>query len=132
MVITHQMQPTLMTCAQTCIAMLLGIPVEEVMLSLPDKKSGTQHKAMIAYLHARGVSCASRLTSLYGKELPSLAFARIRLPDKQGGHLVLRAGDTWHDPALPTPFRGKLPADRHWGRGRYVTSFLDLSSFSTD
>lgn len=126
--IVHLMQPTNSSCVQTCVAMLLGhLNVDEVFKGLPSKKSGTKHKALIAYLHQIGVPCNDRLTVLRSNKLPELAFVRISW-GKRWGHFVLKVGNTWHDPELTTPFTGTLPPERSWyGNGR-VTSYLEVKT----
>lgn len=128
--ITHQMQPTNATCVQTCLAMLLGLPVDKVLEKLPHKNSGTRHKPMVEFLREHGVQCADRLTILRKREVPPLALVRIRWPNKKA-HLVLKVRNAWHDPELPAPFTGRLPPDRSWANQGRVTSFLEIEDGSS-
>ena len=123
--LVHIEQPTDYSCAPTVAAMYLGVSLEEAMRAMPDKKTGTETKALIAFLRAHGVKCQGKLTSAHRRALPRVAIVRIVWPDKKG-HFVLKHDRTWLDPAMPGPFAGVAPADRKWSNGGRITSYLEL------
>lgn len=122
----HVKQPTDSSCVQACLAMYLEQSIDFIFKSLPNRKGGTKHKAMITFLRECGVTCADHMTSAVGKRLPRVALVRITWPNKKA-HIVLKFGRTWHDPLLDAPFKGDLPASREWSGGGRVTSFLELT-----
>lgn len=108
--------------------MLTGISVLTAIAELRPGKGGVMHSKMIAALRARGVRCADRFV-VFRKpaDLPELCVVRIKYAgEKRWGHVVLKSGRSWHDPLLPHPFDGDLPADRAWGDGARATSYLRI------
>ena len=104
--------------------MYLNKDVATVIEKLPHKKSGTSNKALIGYLLDNCIICAPRFTPLLKKTLPHTALVRIRWPDKKH-HIVLKAGDIWHDPIYDRPFAG-TPPGREYLPGGIIVSFLEL------
>ena len=127
--VKHVRQPTDVTCAQACAAMLLGAPIETVIRELPPTSDGTRHREFIEFLRRCGVDVGERFTSARARAWPKNAIARITWPDGDG-HLVIKLGRVWHDPLFRRPFRHQhdreLRLHRTWARGGRVTSFLEV------
>lgn len=106
MAVVDLKQPTPTTCGQTCVAMLLGCPVEAVVASVGAK--GTTWPQLRAYLRRVGWTGPPRLT--VNRDGATLGFAghtalcRVRWNPKPGdrrAHWVLYAESAWHDPLCP-------------------------------
>jgi hypothetical protein len=88
-------------------------------------------------LRRRGVRCDDRFRSVRGLRLSEHALVRVVrvLPDfRRVGHLVVKRGRTWFDPALlapfdgdPSPLVGGFPV---WTRGSRITSELWIDTGS--
>lgn len=97
---TWVQQPTMMSCGQTCLAMLTGVPVDEVIRAIPDNR-GTIAKQLCAWLEARGwtTSGKCRKSSLF---LPAIALCRVRWGgESRRAHWVLWSNGQWWDPLTP-------------------------------
>lgn len=97
--IRHQFQPSPKSCGQTCLAMLTGVPVADVIAEIPDRAATTAGK-LAAYLVMRGWT-ATKLRRYRGV-ITELAIARIVWPGRSAsanGHWILRAHSRWFDPA---------------------------------
>lgn len=97
--IRHQFQPSPKSCGQTCLAMLLGIPVADVIAEIPDRAATTAGK-LAAYLVMRGWT-ATKLRRYRGV-LTEPAIARVIWPGRStsaNGHWVVYYGGCWFDPA---------------------------------
>jgi hypothetical protein len=123
----HIQQPTEFACAQSCAAMLLDHDdASIVMRDLPPRRTGTKHKALLAYLRDQRIVVDDRFTSARGKAFPNLALVRITWPDRVG-HLVVLCHGWWHDPLLPQPFQGTPPPDLSWSSGGRITSYCEVA-----
>lgn len=123
--VAHVQQPTDSSCIPAVLAMVLGRDVQQVVADLKPSKSGVRHSKMILYLLGAGVKVADRLTVVRSIDsLPERCIVRIRWGKRRWGHVALRNGAWWHDPALPQAFHAAKP-DLSWGDGR-ITSFLEL------
>ncbi len=114
----RQRQPTENSCGQTCIAMLLDIPVADVLRDLPDRPRGTRASELRAYLHLRGFDVSDRLQRTgwsYALTLPPIAILRLKWPGVALGHWILWIHGGHIDPAQPA------------ARGGRVTSFLAVA-----
>lgn len=128
---THVKQPNGYTCAPAAVAIVTGDSLDELIAELhPTEKSGTRHALMIRALKRRGVRCGERFESLRGRPLPHTAIIRISYPDKRVGHVVVKHGRTWFDPALDAPFDGEpimtVSGQRVWIGCARITSSLWL------
>lgn len=129
MTFAHVKQPNGYTCVPAVVAMITGAPIEELIAELrPTEKSGTPHKRMIRALANRGIRCGGAFVSVRGRPLPHTAIIRISYPDKKPGHVVLKDGRTWFDPALDAPFTGEpirtVSGQRVWVGCSRITSAL--------
>lgn len=71
--ITHQMQPTSTSCGPACVAMLVGIPVADVLEEFPKRFSAAKikklHRGQKITTNKTNVSEMWRLLKGYGKNL---------------------------------------------------------------
>jgi hypothetical protein len=127
--IIHVRQPTETSCGQACAAMLLNKPIDLVIKELPHTKIiGTRHRDLIAYLQINGLICSPFFVNASNHLLPDLALVRVTWTGVKPvrAHLIVKCGDTWHDPLFEAPFRQWKPIiDRQYGRGR-ITSFVKV------
>lgn len=106
MTIVHQRQPSKNSCGQTCVAMLIGRPVAEVIASVPDK-TGTVAHQLGSYVVRAGGACDERCRPLAADErwrLPPVALCRVRWgsdPKDRRAHWVLWADGRFWDPLTP-------------------------------
>lgn len=124
--IQHVRQPTETSCAQACIAMITGVPVEELVARMrPGPRRGTRGAAIVRELRDHGVRCGDRFESLRGKPFHRFSIVRITHPNKLG-HVVVKFESTWFDPMLEAPFVGEPPrgAVTPWVGGSRITSSL--------
>lgn len=91
-------QPTRTTCGQTCVAMLVGRPVDEV-CTVMGRKGKTSTRDLINGLRHYGLSCGDRLAR-YNKNtvLPPLAILRLKHPQENYTHWVLHKDGENFDP----------------------------------
>ena len=104
--IVRQQQPSKNSCGQTCIAMLLGIPVADVIKEVPDTR-GTIARQLAFYLIARGYNVPKRC-QFYVSEgsLGETALCRVRWgddPKDRRAHWVLWAEGKFWDPLAEKP-----------------------------
>jgi hypothetical protein len=121
--ITRQVQPTPHSCGQTCVAMIAGVPVAEVMRELPDIDRGTTATELAQALRARGfaVPHPARMRRMVPRaNMPELAIVRLVHPARgRLGHWVVREiiDSTFafvvHDP-------GVVPLDNLWRAVSYL------------
>lgn len=99
--ITQQLQPTPNSCGQTCVAMLLGMPVAEVLALIPDSGQGTTSGQIAVHLILLGWRVVKPVR--FRRSLPALCLARIVWPGpgsaRRRGHWVLFAEGRCFDPA---------------------------------
>ena len=113
--IRHQFQPSAKSCGQTCLAMLLGVPVAQVIAEIPDR-AATRAAQLCAYLVMRGWTATKlqRVRTLRGK-LPRHAILRVSWPgsSRRVGHWILWADGDVFDPSsangMAWVFRGGRP-----------------------
>lgn len=71
--IGHQMQPTSTSCGPTCVAMLIGIPVADVLAEFPKRYSSAKlnklHRGQKITTNKTNVSEMWRLLKGYGKTM---------------------------------------------------------------
>lgn len=108
-----QRQPTPTSCGPTCVAMLTGQEVKEILVRLPGVRTPARdhirtHKTNYGEIQ-RLLECSS--VRLYSREpgWPSVgtraALLRIAHPYRHGWHWVVQCGDHVYDPARPRPLR---------------------------
>jgi hypothetical protein len=109
------------------------VSVDELIAEMrPTPRGGTPHRKLIRALRSRGFACGDRFIPCRGKPLPHSAVVRITHPKgiKPGGHVVVKIGRTWFDPALDAPFDGEpirtTCGNRYWVGGSRITSTLWL------
>lgn len=127
----HVKQPNGYTCVPAVVAIVTGAPLDELIAEMrPTPRGGTPHKKLIRALRDRGVRCGDRFVPCRWKTLPHSAIIRITHPKgvKPGGHVVVKIGRTWLDPALDGPFTGEpirlVSGDLVWVQGSRITSSL--------
>jgi hypothetical protein len=120
-------------CGQTCVAMYLGITLEESVFWFNGKRSGTRTSQLCYVLRHQGVDIPldSKLKVIYrGVKLPETGILKItwKPPGKKinQGHWILKVGNVVYDPELDGP----VPIDSYLDwlplvHGK-VTSFLKL------
>lgn len=128
MTIEHVKQPNDYTCVPAVVAMITKEPIESLIAELrPTPKSGTPHKRLVRALMNRGVRCAGGFVSVRGRPLPHTCIVRVSW-GKRLGHVVLKVGRQWFDPALDAPFTGDPPMEksgrRVWAGEARITSAL--------
>lgn len=106
MTITLQKQPTDMSCGQTCVAMIVGIPARDILLKRPDKKNGTTVQDLIKLLRGYGFRTDYELT--LGPPLTKTAICRMKIPRKSVGHWIVYHEGLFFDPAEPCIHDGGL------------------------
>lgn len=98
---TWQRQPTPNTCGQTCVAMLVGIPVADVLAEIPDSKQGTTAPQLIKFLRARGWTTSPRPRRVRRSTSP-FAICRVRWgpPTEKRTHWVVFHSGRFFDPLI--------------------------------
>lgn len=110
-------------CGQACVAMLLGVTLEESIQKM-NRVRGTTIKHLIAALSHKYRFNQHRLTRICHADiylLPSLAILRVRWNPKES-HWVVKCGDYVYDPLGD---RQPLSSFVLTTEGR-ITSFLEL------
>lgn len=119
--ITWQRQPSPKSCGQTCVAMLLGVPAEEVIAKIPDK-NGTVVRELAQFLHEEGWEADERCRRI-GRlwQPPEVALCRVRWGDPRSrhAHWVLRADGHFWDPLARDPLFLRKPGGR-------VLSYIEI------
>lgn len=109
--IRHQFQPSAKSCGQTCLAMLLDVPVAQVIAEMPDR-AATHAGQLCAYLVLRGWT-ATRLRRVGSARLPSHAIVRLAFgPARRVGHWILWVDGTMFDPSNANGFAWLLSGGR--------------------
>lgn len=99
--IVHRIQPTPRSCGQTCLAMLLGVPVSDVFVRLV-RTRGTTGRQLRRVLAAYNVRTSDELR--YTGWLPPVALVRIEWPVvPRRGHWIVRANGRFYDPLTRDP-----------------------------
>lgn len=92
--IVHQMQPTRTSCGPTCVAMLVGHPVAEVLTVLPGKYSAAKlkklHRGQRVTTHKMNVSEMWRLLKAYGKTMGVKHDVVYQVANRERPHGLLR------------------------------------------
>ncbi len=112
-------------CGHTCLAMALGISLEEACSRIGHRRA-VRTKELVRALGEAAKS--KRLTALRSRTPPDPSILRMTWPNRQG-HLVLLAGGKVYDPLYSAPAPSlqewvKFIERRHSGR---LTSFLSIS-----
>jgi hypothetical protein len=96
------------TCGQTCLAMLTGDPVSEILKEIPDSPVGTDSSQLRQFLKRRGYRVSELeslrpLPKLY--DVPSTGLIRVRWgePSDRRAHWVLLHECQILDPLAETP-----------------------------
>lgn len=114
--INYMKQPTEYLCGQTCVAMLAGVTVEEV-VSVMDNDKGTGKKDIEKALNYYGIRQARTMTKADNKSvLPKACILKVLLPGY--GHWILYYDGKYYDPEF-----GLM--DELYGRAR-IQSYLEL------
>jgi hypothetical protein len=96
--ITLQAQPTKNSCGQTAIAMLLGVPVKEIVELLGhDKKTYAKDQCMILNHYGVKYKDRKKVDNRKKYELPSLCLIRINKHGRRVGHLLLYYNGIFYD-----------------------------------
>lgn len=94
--INYIKQPTDYLCGQTCVAMLAGVTVEEVVSVMKNDK-GTGKKDIEKALNYYGISQARTMTKADNSSvLPKVCILKVLLP--QYGHWILYYDGKYYDP----------------------------------
>lgn len=94
--INYIKQPTDYLCGQTCVAMLAGVTVEEVVSVMKNDK-GTGKKDIEKALNYYGISQAKTMTKADNSSvLPKVCILKVLLP--QYGHWILYYDGKYYDP----------------------------------
>lgn len=94
--INYIKQPTDYLCGQTCVAMLAGVTVEEV-VSVMENDKGTGKKDIEKALNYYGISQARTMTKADNSSvLPKVCILKVLLP--QYGHWILYYDGKYYDP----------------------------------
>ena len=97
----HKIQPTPRSCGQTCLAMLLGVPVGDVFVKLV-KSRGTTGRQLRRFLVERGRNVGEE--QRYVGWLPAVALVRIEWPGPRArGHWIVRSNGRFYDPVTRDP-----------------------------
>lgn len=98
----HKIQPTNRSCGQTCLAMVLGIPVGDVFVALK-RTRGTTGSMLRRFLESRGRRC--HVEQAYRGVLPSVAIVNIQWPEapRAPGHWIVWANRRFYDPGCADP-----------------------------
>lgn len=104
--LTHRPQPTKTSCGPTCVAILAGVPVDDVLALLPDTRLGARTRRKD---HRANVGEMARLLRRYrmtiDRRLPgwpplfATALLRVQHPKGTNWHWVITAGQHVYDPA---------------------------------
>ena len=118
--IKHQFQPSAKSCGQTCLAMLLGVPVAQVIADMPDR-AATRVGQLCAYLVLRGWT-ATKLQRIRGL-ITQPAIIRVVWPGRSTraiGHWILFADGNLFDPTSPNNLEWMVTGGR-------LTSYIALA-----
>lgn len=96
--VIHKIQPTNRSCGQTCLAMILGIPVGDVFVALK-RTRGTNGRDIRRFLTSRGRT--SHVEQPYRGVLPSVAIVNVQFPTQ--GHWIVWANRRFYDPGCADP-----------------------------
>lgn len=114
-------QPTSNSCGQTCVAMIMGWPVEEVFKTL-GKKGKTTGQDLIRVLTAYGVETTPLMRVRCGRKLPPLAIVRFHQNSSpKHSHWCIRQGPWLFDPGTGKVTYCAVP---YWG---YMTSYIGVT-----
>ncbi len=105
----HVTQPDKKTCGQTCVAMIAGVTVEEVIRKMR-RRGATRPEHLIKALRGYGFAIKQD-RSRRGAPRGERAICRLRFRDSDGawhGHLVIKWDGRWYDPA-GVNFQHKVP-----------------------
>lgn len=114
--INYMKQPTEYLCGQTCVAMLAGVAVEEV-VSVMNNDKGTGKKDIEKALNYYGIRQARTMTKADNKSvLPKVCILKVILP--RYGHWILYYDGKYYDPEF-----GLM--DELYGKAR-IQSYLEI------
>lgn len=109
-------------CGQACVAMLLGISLEEA-TGRVKHRGCTNWKMLRRALVAGGLACGEQLYRVTARrQVPDLALCHVRFGRGRVTHWIVMERGMVYDPD-PWTARGGGNALSHWGR---ITSFMEV------
>ncbi len=89
-----------MQCAQTCLAMILDMSVEDVCNEMDEHWSTSFEYDTEPYLNGKGYKTSLVKTrNLKFEDVPNHSLIRICRPD-ESGHVLIKYEDKYYDPAI--------------------------------
>lgn len=87
-------------CGQTCLAMILGISIDEAIKLLNNKKRSTSlYKDIAVALERQGFEVEKHTGQIEWDEVPNNSIVRVVFPNK-AAHFIIKHDDRYYDPAI--------------------------------
>lgn len=106
----RQQQPSKLSCGQTCVAMILGVPVAEIIKELSDERATTADELLRVlrprHWYARSTAGSRALVRGAPTVASGVALCRVKWgidPKDKRAHWVLWTGAKFLDPLSTTP-----------------------------